>query len=263
MRGRSSFILRLGFHDRGEGQHLVQSRARAAANRGRRRRAAAPRAGAPPWCGTPPPAKCRAGTRRSRAPGSLRSRGASHAERVEERRGRCASESNSATGTPRWFESSRLTSSRGEALGDRDQVQPAHAARERAQQRRHRDAEPERVLAGLDAAIEVHEPREHLESERAAQHADASQLRAHFAQRLRRARPGHAALARAGTGPAGRNRSAATASTAAISSSSAQRRGRNGVGGRGHADSRRVPSAYARAPSARPRARLGRCSRAR
>ena len=181
-----------------------------------------------PWCGTPPRARCRAGTRRCRAPGSPRSLGAAMPSESRNARS-CASESNDPrSARPRRFESSSADLGGGEPLGDRHQVEPAHAARERAQQRRHGDAEPERVLAGLDAAVEPH----------AAGRASGSRACRASARRARAPRATSRSVSprwisttrrsRAETGPAGRNRSAATARPAASSSSSAQRRGRNG-----------------------------------
>jgi hypothetical protein len=89
----------------------------------------------------------------------------------------------------------------GEAFGDRDEIEPAHPARERAQQRRHARAEPERVLAGLDAAIEPHEPREHLEAERALHQPDAHHLVGDLVQRLAALNEDDAPLVRRETRP--------------------------------------------------------------
>ena len=83
-----------------------------------------------------------------------------------------------------------------ESFGDRHQIQPEHAAVERAQECRHAHPQPERVLTGLDAAVQLHGTRQHQKADLAADHADALQLLRDLVQRLAALDDDRAALAR-------------------------------------------------------------------
>ena len=112
-----------------------------------------------------------------------------------------------------------------EPLGNRQQVEAEHAAVERAQQRRHGDAEPERVLARLHvrsrriSRASTRKPNGlRMTPTRCSSAGDRAQRLAALDDDVRRSRGGN--------GPAGSSKSYAGASSATSSSSHAARSGR-------------------------------------